>query len=271
MFKDIMKKIFIAAGVSILVIFLATKNTTINDWQFYFLKSIVPEIKKVEEVEKEKISESKIQTPPPISVQPAKKEASTSQEILLSVPFTTQAPFAEWSDPRQQDGCEEASMLMAVYWARGEKLTKESAKKEILAIAEFEKLIYGSFVDTDVMDTVARIARGYFKFENARAVENITLDDIKKELFKGNLVLVPTNGQRLGNPNYKAPGPERHMLVIRGYNSAKKEFITNDAGTRKGEGYRYNEDVLFKAIVNYPTGDHVPIKEETKAMIIVWL
>jgi hypothetical protein len=266
-----MKKVFVAAGISVLVIFLATKSTTLNDWQVYFLKSVQPEIKKVAEERKVDL-EKKIELEPvkPVSVQPVKQEASTSQEILLSVPFTTQSPFAEWSDPRQQDGCEEASMLMAVYWARGEKLTRELAKKEILAMAEFEKLTYGSFIDTDVKDTVVRIARGYFKFESARAVENITLDDIKKELFKGNLVLVPTNGRRLGNPNYKAPGPERHMLVIRGYNSAKKEFITNDAGTRKGEGYRYNEDVLFKAIVNYPTGDHLPIKEETKAMIIVW-
>ena len=34
--------------------------------------------------------------------------------VLLNVPFTSQAPFGEWSDPRHQDGCEEAAALMAV-------------------------------------------------------------------------------------------------------------------------------------------------------------
>lgn len=40
--------------------------------------------------------------------------------ILYDVPFAAQAPFGEWSDKRQQDGCEEVSALMAVKWA-GEK------------------------------------------------------------------------------------------------------------------------------------------------------
>jgi hypothetical protein len=60
------------------------------------------------------------------------------------------------------------------------------------------------------------------------------------------------------------------MVVIRGYDVDTKEFITNDVGTRQGENYRYPESVLFNAIRDYPTGDHLPITGFTKSAILVW-
>src|SRR3989344_3566435 len=33
-------------------------------------------------------------------------------KILLEVPFTSQAPRANWAEPRFQDGCEEAAGIM---------------------------------------------------------------------------------------------------------------------------------------------------------------
>jgi hypothetical protein len=269
----IKSKLLLVAVISVLIIFGFIEQTTINDKQFFLEPVKNPsaggELK--EEAKKEIVEESD----PKVLSQPVENKRvettnSSSSAVLLDVPFTSQAPFGEWSDKRQQDGCEETSVLMAVSWARGEKLSRASAKKEILAVAEYEKNKYDSFVDTNSKDTVKRIIKGYFNYEKAKAVENITINDIKIELYKGNLVLVPCNGRKLGNPNYTPPGPERHMLVIRGYDPVKKEFITNDAGTRKGEKYRYKEDVLYKAIEDYPTGDHEPIKEEKKSMIVVW-
>ena len=40
------------------------------------------------------------------------------KSVYYDVPFTSQAPLAEWDDPLQQDGCEEASSLMAASWAK---------------------------------------------------------------------------------------------------------------------------------------------------------
>ena len=65
------------------------------------------------------------------------------------------------------------------------------------------------------------------------------------------------------------PGPERHNLVIRGYDPTNGEFITNDNGTKRGEAYRYKSDVLISAIRDYPTGDRNPITEIRRAMIVV--
>jgi hypothetical protein len=195
--------------------------------------------------------------------------SSTDQYVFFNVPFLSQAPFADWQDPRQQDGCEEATAIMAMHWVKGTPVTKEKGLEEILALAKYEEDTYGSFHDTSAADTVERIFHDYYGYDQVSARENITLRDIKAELEKGHLVITPMNGRALGNPNYTAPGPERHMIVIKGYDPEMREFITNDPGTRKGEGYRYPENVFFAAIRDYSTGDHVPIEGIKKAMIVV--
>ncbi len=193
----------------------------------------------------------------------------TAEFVDLAVPFSSQAPFGEWSDTRQQDGCEEASALMAVYWARGLDLAPEEAKAVILEISDWEEKNYGSYVDTSADDTAGRIIRGYFGFENFTVKHDIAREDIIRELEQGNAVIVPADGQALGNPHFTAPGPERHNLLIRGYDPDTNEFITNDPGTRFGEGYRYDENILFNAIRDYPTGDHQPMLVKKKNMIVV--
>jgi SanA protein len=200
-----------------------------------------------------------------------KEEIIEEKNVLLDAPFISQAPLGNWSDPRKQDGCEEAAAIMAMAWVNEEKLTPETADERINKISAFEKKEYGNFYDTNADDTAERIFKGYFKYDNVEAVSDINKEDIKKELFKGNLVIVPTNGRLLGNPYYTPPGPVTHNLVIIGYNIDSKEFITNDPGTRRGEKYRYNEDVLEGALFDYPTGYHEEVKEIKTAMIVIWL
>lgn len=189
--------------------------------------------------------------------------------VSTVVPFTPQAPSGNWKDQRFQDGCEEASVLMAVSWARAQKLDKKKAETEILKIANWEKKKYGSFRDTSASDTAERLIKKYFGYQNYQVVENITLEKIITAVRNNKLVIIPTNGQKLKNPFFTRPGPDRHMLVVIGYDSAKKEFITNDPGTKRGQSYRYSEKVLYNAIRNYPTGNHLPIQGEKKAGIVV--
>lgn len=187
-----------------------------------------------------------------------------------TVPFTSQAPLAQWSDDRQQDGCEEASAIMAMAWVNGKtKLDKTATRDLIVKISNFEKKKYGEYRDVYVDDVVSNIFKAWFKYDKVKVIKKVTLEQIKKELAKGNLVLAPTNGQLLKNPNFKSPGPERHMVVIKSYDAKKKQFITNDPGTRNGENYRYSESVLFKAIRAYPTGYHKKIVGIEKSVIIV--
>jgi len=189
---------------------------------------------------------------------------------VLDIPFTSQAPFEEWDNSIYQDGCEEAASIMVVYWALEKGLNKEIANKEIVAISEYETENFGGFIDTSAVDTIKRIIQGYFGYNGVLVREGVVLSDIINEIEKGKAVIVPANGRLLGNPYFTPPGPERHNLVIRGYDSETKEFITNDPGTKRGEIYRYDEQVLFNAIRDYPTGNHLPIEKIKKNMIVVW-
>ena len=191
--------------------------------------------------------------------------------ILYEVPFTSQAPLGDWKDPRQQSGCEEAAALMAMRWLSGQHLSPENALGEIISIADFELKIYGEFRDTSAEDTVERIFKGYFKYDFIEVKKDIGTADIKRELYRGNLVIVPVNGQKLGNPFFTPPGPIQHMVVAKGYDPRTKEFITNDPGTKHGENIRYKEEILEKALQDYPTGYHKKISKVGKAMIVVSL
>jgi hypothetical protein len=201
----------------------------------------------------------------PKVVEPKKSPQSS---LIENVPFTAQAPFGEWNDPIFQNGCEEAAIVMAQYWITGKPLTKEIAKKEIAAIAAFEKKAIGQSIDTSAKDT-EKIFRDYYGATTTAFRSDITLADIQETLTQGALVLVPTDGRELYNPNYTQPGPTTHVLVVTGYDATTKEFITNDSGTKNGKGYRYDENVLFSAILDYPTGDHLPLKSTSKVMIVV--
>jgi len=198
--------------------------------------------------------------------------SSISGAMNLDAPFIVQAPFGNWSDPVFQNACEEASIVMAMGWVNEtETITPQDAKIQIQEIVSFENRIFGYSTDTDVFD-MQKIFNQYFHYQSVLAKENVTLSDIKDSLSQGNLVIVPAFGQALHNPNYTAPGPIAHMLVITGYDPAAKEFITNDPGTRKGSGYRYDENVLFDAIWKYPSGPDapaVPAGNLKKAMLII--
>ncbi len=186
------------------------------------------------------------------------------------VPFTVQAPLGEWGDPKQQDACEEAAILMGVKWARNETIdSPQQAKDEIIKIADYQIEKYGDSRDTSSLDSVERIAKGYFNFQKVDFKENITAMDIIRELQNGNLVITPMNGQAMNNPHFTAPGPERHMVLIIGYDLNSKEFITNDAGIAPGKDYRYPIDVFYNAIRDYQTGYHIPIEGELKNMIVI--
>lgn len=237
------------------------------------LASITPEKKAVEsqttEPKDNSAGRTSASTAPAAEIQDREAPVPVAPSIL-DIPFFAQAPLGEWSDPRQQEGCEEASALMAVRWARGERgLTKEEARAEILSISAYEEENYGNYHDTSAADTLKLIIKEYLKFESAELKTDASLADVKRELAKGNAVILPMDGRKLKNPNFTAGGPERHNIVIRGWDEKSGEFITNDPGTRKGEGYRYPEKIIEAAWRDYLSGTHLPIENIQKNMIII--
>lgn len=176
-------------------------------------------------------------------------------QVDLAVPFASQAPLGDWDLP-YQEACEESSVIQAAKYFSGKKLNNEIMDQEIKDLVVWEEKNLGFYTDTSVAE-MARIAIEYFTL-NAEVSTEVTIENIKKQLALGNLVLVPTYGRALGNPYFRGEGPIYHFIVVRGYGNG--QFIVNDVGTRRGESYQYNYNILLGAIHDLPSQNGVVIR-----------
>lgn len=135
-------------------------------------------------------------------------------------------------------------------------------------MTQYEQGRFGVAVDLSPEDT-ADLFREYWKRDQVSVVKNVSKEALIDTLYENAIIIAPTDGKVLKNPNFTAGGPDRHMLLLVGYDPKTKEFVTNDPGTRRGEGYRYDENILYGAIRAYKTGDHEPIGAVKKDVIVV--
>ena len=174
--------------------------------------------------------------------------SAVSGLLVLPVPFVPQAPYAVW-DELHNEACEEASMLMADAFFSGESLNAHLMEQGILNLVKWETA-NGYGMDVTAAET-ALILRDYFQL-SAAVEANPTVESIREHLSAGRLVLLPLSGRDIGNPYFRQPGPLYHMLVVRGHDPERREFVTNDPGTRRGEQYRYAETTLLSAVHDWP-------------------
>lgn len=193
------------------------------------------------------------------------KKPELPDKIKLIAPFTSQAPYAVW-DEIHEEACEEASLLMAAYYYRKKSLSPEIAEGEIQKMVKFQVENYGDFKDSD-MKQLKQLAEDFFNLENGEIIENPSVEDLKNILAEEKLIIIPAAGRLLGNPYFTPPGPLYHNLVLIGYDDVRKIFITNDPGTKRGEGYEYDYEVLLNAIHDFP-GKKSEIEKGEKRVLI---
>jgi len=183
-------------------------------------------------------------------------------ELNLNVPFTSQAPDANW-DYTHEEACEEAAILMANRYFLGRAISSSSdAEDGLQEIIDWENKNLGFFESTTAQET-ARVLREMLNLKT-QILDNPKTEDIKRAIADDKLVLVPAAGRQIGNPFYKSPGPLYHMLLIKGYTEDK--FITNDAGTKRGENYPYDFKTVLDANRDWNSGD---VLNGAKKVIIV--
>jgi uncharacterized protein YvpB len=191
--------------------------------------------------------------------------APLSQAALLDVPYTSQVPFGQWSDPRQRDGCEEASILMAMAWVRGGQISPEEARLQIDGMSDFEQYFFGYFEDSSAQDTANLIVQ-YFGYSKIDVQHNISTTSIKSALDFGYLVIVPINPRVISTVLYNN-FTTRHMVVVVGYDNSTNEIIFHDPLT--GPNRRVAEATFGRALADYPSGRHIISNNRPSAMIIV--
>ena len=183
----------------------------------------------------------------------------------LSVPFTSQAPHADWRQP-YQDACEEASLLTVHYFWSDQIFTPEKADAELKKLVAFENDQLGSpdgYKDTDA-STTAWIVEKYWPQYQTKIFYDWTVRDVETAVSAGRPVIVFFYGKALGNPNYRNGGPLYHALVIKGY--TPDSFITNDVGTRRGADYVYNKQTLLDASHDWNNGD---VQNGQRVMLVI--
>lgn len=188
------------------------------------------------------------------------------QRKILNVPFLCQAPSGDWREP-YQDACEEASIIMAMHFVKGGRLDKTIGKKEILELVKFQIKHYGGHFDLTAEQSIA-LMNDYYNFKDARLIDVNGKEDIINEVASGNIVIVPAAGKLLRNKYYTPPGPGYHYLLIKGYDDEKDKFITNDPGTKRGEGLSYKYNVLLNAVHDW-TGKKQTIEKGRKIGMVI--
>lgn len=185
-------------------------------------------------------------TSTPIIEQP---QVAEKRSINLAVPFSSQAPTANWAQP-WQDACEEASVLMVDYYYQNKNLPgKEEVEGILVDMVKWQEDNWGAH-DNLPIARLADFVLATFNYRSA-VIEDLTVAKIKNYLDRGVPVIVPANGKKLANPNFRNGGPVYHMLVIKGYVDDK--FITNDPGTRLGADFIYTQANLLESIADWDT------------------
>ncbi|MDD5589980.1 MAG: C39 family peptidase [Candidatus Portnoybacteria bacterium] len=200
----------------------------------------------------------------PEKINQPEKRPLVKKIMIENVPFTTQSPDAAW-DPVAQELCEEASMIIVDHYWSKKPLNKNIALSELGQIKQFEVDNYGDYRDENAAQIAQRL-RDYFGYSDVVVYYDFSLDFLKEKIAEGRPIIVPAAGRELHNSNFRPPGPLYHALVIVGHDG--NNFITNDPGTRKGEGWKYEENIIFEAIHDFP-GSKEAILQGRRAMVIV--
>lgn len=182
----------------------------------------------------------------------------------LAIPWTPQAPNAAW-DHRDQEACEEASIYMVDLYYQGigsGLVDPDIADAAIQDLVDEQMQMFGYFESTTAEQT-AELVESYYGY-TTELIQDPTIDQIKEAILAGNPVVVPMAGQVLDNPYFTPPGPEYHMLVIKGY--TEEGFITNDPGTQRGENWLYDYDHFMNSIHDW---DETDILSGKKVVIVI--
>ena len=264
--KSAGKAVLIGIGIGLIGVtgmIVWFKRVTIKDW--LTPKSNVPAAVSYQDITNDEplnVNTTNTAATEPVTETNTNEPIVVPAELNLAIPFTSQAPLTNW-DALHEESCEEASVLMAARFLQGRPIeSPDDADNAIVTLVDYNKNELHQAIDTTVAET-AKLVEEFYDL-NTEVIYDWTWDDVKQALAQGYPVILPAAGRELGNPNFTAPGPIYHMLVIKGYTA--DQVITNDPGTRRGADYTYSYDTLMSANHDW---DPDNIDNGVKAILII--
>jgi hypothetical protein len=187
--------------------------------------------------------------PLPVEVGPGTMPTPTPlpSQVLLQVPFTTQAPLNNWA--QHQESCEAATLTMLVsYWQHSSAVVIDPHAADA-SINQIDKWKSQPDLNVTMMGELAEQHFGYAY----RIVPNDP-KVIAEQLSAGRPLIAEVRTHALGNPRY--PGYSTHyeqngysvphFILIIGYDSSG--VWLNDPGISWGRGYHISYAQLAHAI-----------------------
>jgi len=189
-----------------------------------------------------------------------KKEVQKNSENL-NVQFYPQSPYWTW-DKYMSDACEEASVLIGINYIKNINMTRKEFKDELLKIIDWENKTFWYFKDTNVEETNT-IIKDYYNYSNTEIIKDPTIEDIKSNLSKWNIIITPLYWKGL-NPNFINWGPKYHFIVIKWFEG--NMFITHEVWSKYWEDYKYTQNDIMHRIHDFNKWD--VINWEKKIIVI---
>lgn len=172
--------------------------------------------------------------------------------VVIDVPYTSQAPEGNWSEP-WQNACEETSIAMVNAFYLREPINSISAPGIILSVfnKKHEKLRESK--DESFDDLATFIHTEYdWRVTERKYVES---EDIEHEIDKHHPVFIAFDAREIPAAPFPEPKPDYHVAVIVGYDDVAKEFIFHDPGLSEGKEIRYTYEDVIKANQEYVIAD----------------
>lgn len=161
--------------------------------------------------------------------------AQTAESVRLSVPYVSQVPQGNWVLPWSQ-ACEEASIAMVQYFYEG-KLGPTVAEGEAFMEKQiaWEDANLNKNQDTNA-DETASVIESNAGFD-VSVKRDPTLEEIKDELRKRRPVIALIDMHKLYG---ERPATDSfHVLVINGFDEAKRVFFVEDPARENAKSYSY--------------------------------
>jgi hypothetical protein len=187
-------------------------------------------------------------------------------QVLLQVPFTTQAPLNNWA--QHQESCEAATLTMLVeYWHHNPSVVLDPRASDS-AINQIDAWKSQPDLTTTMMGQLAeqRLGMGYQVVPNDPKV-------IAEQLAAGRPLIAEVRTHALGNSRYPGYGNHYeqdgysvpHFVLIIGYDATG--VWLNDPGISSGRGYHISYAQLAHAIDSLDR--HHPALNQGQVLLVV--
>lgn len=262
-------KILVFFSIFLFSLFLVKKN--IADLREIFLTAenkIKQDESIIKNISSEKNNNSNIKEIVDINEKKEVEEISPPiKKINHLMPFISQAPKGKW-DKIHEEACEEASLLLAHYFIKGRELVlSEEAESDLQKLLNFTQNVYPKKEDINIQE-LNEVAKRYFNYENFKILLDPKEIDLENILKNKSIIIMPASGRTLKNPYFKNPGPLYHMLVISGFDSERKVFITQDPGTKRGKNYEYPYEIIIDSIHDFDSNKEEILKGKKVILIV---